>query len=89
MDAPNEWTADLRVLDTWIERAMGPGGTTTETAAAVGRAVWTAVSRYPDKVIGGVPNRVPGTITWWTADVDPERHRIVILGIEPQPRPGL
>lgn len=76
-------------LDNWNEKAMAKGGTGIETVAAVNRDIITTVRLYADKLISGAPNRVPGTVIWWTAIVDHDRRIVTIIDIEPEPRPGL
>lgn len=83
------YRTDVTVLHEWIQAAMGPGGTTTETAAAVARAVTSLCTRFPESLISGAPNRVPGTIIWWTAEVDHAARFVTITNIEPPPQPGL
>lgn len=73
----------------WNERAMARGGTTTETVARVNSSIVNVCRRHPESLISGAPNRVPGTVIWWTAEVDHERRIIRIIHIEPDPHPGL
>lgn len=73
----------------WTDAAAGPGGTSTETIAAVNRAIIGACVKRPEVLISGAPNRVPGTVIWWTAVIDHERRIITIAAIEPDPHPGL
>ena len=85
----DKYRVSFSALVEWTEAAMGPGGTSTETVARVNRAIVAACATRPESLISGAPNRISGTVIWWTAQVDHERRSISILCIEPDPAPGL
>lgn len=77
------------MLADWVDKALGPGGTTTETAARVPSTILNACRKYPEKLVSHMPNRIVGTVIYWTAEVDHEGKTIRIVEIDPAPRPGL
>lgn len=84
-----EYQLELSRLYQWNELATGPNGCTFQTIGRVSSNIVTVCTNRPESLISGAPNRVPGTVIYWTALVDHDNKYIAILAIEPDPRPGL
>ena len=84
-----EYQVVFGALLEWNQAAMAKGGTTTETVGRVNSAIINTCRVYPESLISGAPNRIVGTVIYWTAEVDHDRRKITIVHIEPEPRPGL
>lgn len=86
---PEPYEVNWTVLVDWADRAFGPAGCTFQTIGQVNTSITTACQQWPDKLISGSPNRIAGTIVYWTAHVDHDKRTIRITHIEPDPRQGL
>jgi len=84
-----DYHVDFRALIDWQDRAEGPGGCSTSTVGDVLRSVLNTCRNRPTSLISGAPNRVPGTVIYWTANVNHTQRTIRITNVEPDPRPGL
>lgn len=86
----DEYLINFGAYIEWLARAEGPGGCTFTTIGQVASHIYrTLANSEARSIVSGAPNRVPGTVIYWTAVIDHDSKTVTVTHIEPEPRPGL